>query len=169
MAEDPFKEGICVPVLEGGGNVSRDSCWHGTICQTLGCWRVSLMNLRRNYWKRGRGPSLFIIAVITVLKLMQRLVNSVISSIVLIRGDRDVLLWLLRINYINEVLGPRGQICWTLFFYRACFFLGRNEDGSMEFASLFKLVAPSKERLLVRRWVEKNLDTCAIDTSFDLR
>ncbi len=39
----------------------------------------------------------------------------------------------------------------------------------MEFASLFKFVAPSKERLSVRRWTEQNLDTCAIDTSLDLR
>ncbi len=49
------------------------------------------------------------------------------------------------------------------------FFCGWNEDGLIEFTSLFKLVALSTERLLARRWFKKDLEINEMNAILDLK
>ncbi len=67
------------------------------------------------------------------------------------------------------VLGSNVQIFQELFSITHEFFCGRNKEGSIELASLFKLTAALTDRFLARIWLANNLRVYAINTSFDLR
>lgn len=67
------------------------------------------------------------------------------------------------------VLGTSIQIFQALFSIMHEFFCGRNKEGLIEFASLFKLTAALTDRFLARIWLANNLRVYAIYTSFDLR